>query len=1087
MAATWPLAPRSAALLNGTADTALLISRQIPWISGNDPVVDELLLSLNDGGSSACSLAATNAHILAAAAKENPHDGCSQQASASNAPACPQKAAAQRGAPMRTARSKASAKAKAPAAQRRTSGRPLWRNVGQEQARQERSTDKNAAPARQQRQRSGSPQVFPLPDLAEIRQVLEDAVATSRISSQPPSSLERTRLTTNSTLQVEQPDDPQLLSQQQQRRRQEVDDQGPMRSGQGARLRPPRLPAALSTRLNRIAQHSERFSPARRQPDSIQMLLPSGQLPDAGHEETEGAASSSAAAPPSQIHHAQGSTQRLGHTQAQLPDTEICDDGTHDDLQQQRFRNHQKLASSRPEGGSPTGPHAQVALDPRQVPEESCLGPPLRCHMLFSSPLCLERPVVVHLPCNFLRHGCNTCSSTAEAFSSTADAEVAAWNLEFEPSCPAVVRSMQAGGLIANWNAQQEHAESMVRPGDTLIRVSMSGVQELVRGRRPADALAGLLSRVGLDGHGPTPSLELVFCALRALQALRVGDEVEVIRSSGCEVIARGATAQNIRGLIAAADCHILHLSLHCSVAQEQLLFLEDPHGKAHVIRAGDLKGLLLQGQQRQTIGLVVVSACHSLALGAHFVDAGVRHVVCVRSDREVRDESCRLFARDFFHALRAGRSVQEAFECGTAVLDCSNQPHHRHDAGSFVLLPEDGDHSETFACPGGAKPVVQACIEGGTWGSLLPLVEDFQGREADMHKLLLQLHNRRFIEVQGEGGSGKTAFLTAVGRFLALRCDLFDEVRWIETAEKISFTYEECNAGLEGLRHRLTYASPTRRVLLLVDDAKIFRWASIQPLLRFGGVHVVLASLPGSPAPESDISAGVDLVRTAELASRTAVAAGLKPVIFKLGPLEPMAQIKLFLHRAARPLYMCELQGQLPPAAQMERGELPVLQPPRRPVEYLQLAAMPLFADLHGNPKRIVDAAVQLAFVTGEPSSPSQSTRANPLAEDGNAVVRTLSADSSAGPREKLSIAGTRRRVRLVRPDGKTKDEWLPRRASVLKIMEEYSPQALRSEAEIFIAGCRAPPEALIADFPDDEVSGLLILEFRRREEDVW
>ena len=78
---------------------------------------------------------------------------------------------------------------------------------------------------------------------------------------------------------------------------------------------------------------------------------------------------------------------------------------------------------------------------------------------------------------------------------------------------------------------------------------------------------------------------------------------------------------------------------------------------------------MLTQGQRGQSIELVVLNACHSLSLGAHFVDAGVRHVVCVRDEDEVRDESCSLFARDFWGALRAGRSVREAFECGKATL----------------------------------------------------------------------------------------------------------------------------------------------------------------------------------------------------------------------------------------------------------------------------------------------------------------------------------------------------------------------------------------------------------------------------------
>ena len=33
-----------------------------------------------------------------------------------------------------------------------------------------------------------------------------------------------------------------------------------------------------------------------------------------------------------------------------------------------------------------------------------------------------------------------------------------------------------------------------------------------------------------------------------------------------------------------------------------------------------------------------------------------------MQDDKEVRDNSCRLFARNFFSALRAGRSIGESF-----------------------------------------------------------------------------------------------------------------------------------------------------------------------------------------------------------------------------------------------------------------------------------------------------------------------------------------------------------------------------------------------------------------------------------------
>merc|ERR1719263_975386 len=173
----------------------------------------------------------------------------------------------------------------------------------------------------------------------------------------------------------------------------------------------------------------------------------------------------------------------------------------------------------------------------------------------------------------------------------------------------------------------------------------------------------------------------------------------------------------------------------------------------------------------------------------------------------------------------------------------------------------------------------------------------------------------------------------------------------------------------------------------------------------------------------ESDASAG------AHMAVHAAMASGLKPVPFELGPLEPLASVRLFLQRAPRPLSTSELYCK--PVGPADG----IVQPPQRPVDFIRLAESPLFEALGGNPAQLVNAAARLGF-----SLPSVEVdpdpalfRTSPIPEP--ALPRSFSADACAGPCrnqfssefiESFSSGGapvsTRRRVRLLRPDGKSR-----------------------------------------------------------------
>jgi len=347
-------------------------------------------------------------------------------------------------------------------------------------------------------------------------------------------------------------------------------------------------------------------------------------------------------------------------------------------------------------------------------------------------------------------------------------------------------------------------------------------------------------------------------------------------------------------------------------------------------------------------------------------------------------------------------------------------------------------------------------------------------------------IHIRRFVEVHGERGIGKSTLLNETGRFLFLRLDSFVEVRWVESGSSDERVRHDCIVGLQCLRQRLTANPSGHRVLLLVDELEAGMWCHIQPLLRFSNVHMALAMTSPQVVQmaESDASAGVN-ASGLSLAAHAAMASGLKPITFEVGPLEPLARVRLFLQRAPRPLSMAELECKPP------HGPGAVLQPPQKPIEFLRLSESPLFTQLGGNPSELVSAAARLGL-----AAPVDGNISHP-------VPRAFSADASAGPCRQdvhqlpveMSCNGglppaTRRKVRLLRPDGRAREEWLPRAVHIAKVVEDFCPKGIcGTQAVVFIAGCHAPPDALLGDFPDDEKSGLLILQFRNRcmHDDEW
>jgi len=636
--------------------------------------------------------------------------------------------------------------------------------------------------------------------------------------------------------------------------------------------------------------------------------------------------------------------------------------------------------------------------------------------------------------------------------------EIQSWKVSFDPDAPSILRSIHAGGRFAAWNQEQSDVDSVLRPDDEIARVGICVkhrdgkfvAKEDMRGRNLFQALTMILERALEAPLHDTGKwlVVLTFRAPRALPRLRVEEEIKEIQEAGCNVTTKAATCNALRTLISTAQCYALHLSLHCAVGADHLVFFEDQTGRAHVVQGDQLRQLLSEGQRTQSIRLVFLNCCHSATLGQYFVDVGVRHVVCVHNESEVLDTSCALFARHFWAALQTKqKTVKEAFDCGVAALKFSPRSDVHKDAESFMLLPKDGNHNIFPELPTKAWQPPSSLF--GSFGQSPPAIQDFVGREIDMHRLLDKAVRRRFVEVIGEPGIGKTSLVVEACRFLLLRREFFQDVMYIDdmteepspqVVDKLLLSQQEVQG---------------HRVLVIYDRNEPIAADVFSRLMSFGGINMVLV--------KNEFTAPV---------VRLALDKGLNPGGFNLGPLGPFSQVELFLKRCRRPISTDQLQMDV-------EGRGKPVRLPLRPAQSLQLADSPVIRAQRGNPKLISNAAFDLGL---PPQQGVAGAKGCASGEEDN-IARSCSTERQQDKEQPVS-------VRLVSQDGKVKNVWLLPSQTIEQVREKHCPKGLRGSCyvDIIVCGSAVDPKMTVGQFagmlPSRES---LQMEFRQGDEDEW
>ncbi|MGD2248964.1 MAG: tetratricopeptide repeat protein [Candidatus Methanofastidiosia archaeon] len=359
-------------------------------------------------------------------------------------------------------------------------------------------------------------------------------------------------------------------------------------------------------------------------------------------------------------------------------------------------------------------------------------------------------------------------------------------------------------------------------------------------------------------------------------------------------------------------EFNILYISSH---GHEKFLLFEDGKGGCQPITGDYLKKLIGMGK----VELAVVTACYSEKIGKILVEAGIPHVIAVKSDVPVLDHAALVFIGQFFRSLFQGSSVQKAFDMATVLVEgnpelMKMQPElqviaHKKEVvfvpekEKFVLLPEDtAAHKDTLL----SKKVREGSLtleEPVLSRTNLPVKpQTFTGRSVEMYDLINELITTRLVTITGAGGIGKTMVAIEVARWFCSRTYFPDGVFSIDLRQTdtvggiIDLLGTVCGVPLTDLNDMIAYLKE-RRYLLLLDNAETILWQNEKGMQEL--IDAILKFTPHT---------------TLLITSQRPVGGNLHEPehVYRIYPLEHNDAALLFIITAKRRMYKQELESDI-------------------------------------------------------------------------------------------------------------------------------------------------------------------------------
>ncbi|CAI2381433.1 unnamed protein product [Moneuplotes crassus] len=213
------------------------------------------------------------------------------------------------------------------------------------------------------------------------------------------------------------------------------------------------------------------------------------------------------------------------------------------------------------------------------------------------------------------------------------------------------------------------------------------------------------------------------------------------------------------------------------------VLFLEDSTALADYYYQTELEALVKA--RKTNFEVVFVSSCQSEFAGRIFLNAGAKHVICIRQADKVDDLASLKFSSVFYeHLFGKAMSVCEAFDISQKVVKSEINPVQ---ARMFMLLTQKDNPKSKL------KKHICSSIQNLDFGSLndvsdYPLfdyvpdkVEEFMCREIEMHQIAKSLNCSKVVTVIGPAGIGKTSIARSLANFYRERRTFRDGVIYVK------------------------------------------------------------------------------------------------------------------------------------------------------------------------------------------------------------------------------------------------------------------------------------------------------------------
>jgi len=230
------------------------------------------------------------------------------------------------------------------------------------------------------------------------------------------------------------------------------------------------------------------------------------------------------------------------------------------------------------------------------------------------------------------------------------------------------------------------------------------------------------------------------------------------------------------------------------------ILLLEDEQGMSDYFFEEDLKYMIEMSQT--TFEVVFVSSCHSQFAGEVFLNAGAKHVICIRGEEKISDKASLRFSRVFYETLFVKNyNVCTSFYFAKEEI---SKVISKSEANKYLLLIQDKE-GNTINFYTGEKIVQNKhkchALTNFKEGGLLDMneepmfdsnpsnVEGFIGRQQEMYEIINLLSSHRLVSICGPPGIGKTSLSRNLANYIKDRKKFTDgmiyvALRGCETAQ---------------------------------------------------------------------------------------------------------------------------------------------------------------------------------------------------------------------------------------------------------------------------------------------------------------